>query len=107
MSMGKPRSSLSRKRTVIGPVAVEGETSLISTLMPVLGKTLPLVTRAAPEKLPEGVTVGFARPVIVHVAGDVAPEMIGTQHWWKNNTNKPVTLISADILHDEGDAHTM
>ena len=44
---------------------------------------------------------------IVHVAGDVAPEMIGTQHWWKNNTNKPVTLISADILHDEGDAHTM
>jgi quercetin dioxygenase-like cupin family protein len=44
---------------------------------------------------------------IVHSAGDVAPEMIGTQHWWKNNSNKPVVLISADILHDEADAHTM
>lgn len=40
---------------------------------------------------------------IVHKAGEVAPEMHGTSHWWKNNTNQPVVLLSADILHDQSD----
>ncbi len=44
---------------------------------------------------------------IVHKAGFVAPETHGTQHWWKNNTNQPVVLLSADIMHDESDTHTM
>ena len=44
---------------------------------------------------------------IVHQAGEVATETHATAHWWKNNSNRPVTLLSADILHDEGDAHTM
>jgi quercetin dioxygenase-like cupin family protein len=44
---------------------------------------------------------------IVHRAGDVARETHTTKHWWKNTTNKRVVLLSADILHDKADAHTM
>ena len=44
---------------------------------------------------------------IVHQAGEVATETHATAHWWKNNSNRPVVLLSADILHDESDAHTM
>ena len=44
---------------------------------------------------------------IVHDAGDVARETHTTQHWWKNTTKKPVVLLSADILHDKMDPHTM
>jgi quercetin dioxygenase-like cupin family protein len=40
---------------------------------------------------------------IVHKAGDVAPESLGTAHWWKNTTDKPVVLLSFDILHDPND----
>lgn len=35
---------------------------------------------------------------IEHPAGDVTAEFGGLAHWWKNNTDKPVVLISADIL---------
>ncbi len=42
---------------------------------------------------------------IVHKAGDVARETYGTAHWWKNLTDKPVTLLSFDILHDPNDHH--
>jgi quercetin dioxygenase-like cupin family protein len=44
---------------------------------------------------------------IVHDAGDVARETHLTKHWWKNTTSKPVVLLSADILHDKTDPHTM
>jgi len=44
---------------------------------------------------------------IVHQAGEVATETHVTAHWWKNNSNRPVVLLSADILHEAGDAHTM
>jgi len=40
---------------------------------------------------------------IVHKAGDVAPEMHQTSHWWKNTGKKPATLISADLLKDPAD----
>ena len=43
---------------------------------------------------------------IVHKAGDVARETLGTSHWWKNLTDKPVTLLSFDIMHDPND-HNM
>jgi quercetin dioxygenase-like cupin family protein len=43
---------------------------------------------------------------IVHKAGEVAKETKGTAHWWKNLTDKPVTLLSFDILHDKND-HNM
>ena len=35
---------------------------------------------------------------IEHKAGDVAVESGNLSHWWRNNTKKPVTLISADIV---------
>ena len=35
---------------------------------------------------------------IEHKTGDVAVEAGSLSHWWRNNTNKPVTLISADIV---------
>ena len=44
---------------------------------------------------------------IVHHAGDVARETHLTKHWWKNVSRKPVVLLSADILHDKMDPHTM
>ena len=40
---------------------------------------------------------------IVHKAGEVATEMHGTSHWWKNNGTAVVTLISADLLKDAHD----
>ena len=43
---------------------------------------------------------------IVHKAGDVARETLGTSHWWKNLGDKTVTLLSFDILHDKND-HNM
>lgn len=44
---------------------------------------------------------------IVHKAGDVARETHLTSHWWKNSSKKPVVLLSADILHEKSDPHTM
>jgi quercetin dioxygenase-like cupin family protein len=35
---------------------------------------------------------------IEHKAGDVAVESGNLSHWWRNNTKKPATLISADIV---------
>lgn len=43
---------------------------------------------------------------ILHKAGDVRAETQGTSHWWKNLSDKPVTLLSFDILHDKND-HNM
>ena len=43
---------------------------------------------------------------IVHKAGDVARETLGTSHWWKNLGEKTATLLSFDILHDNAD-HNM
>jgi quercetin dioxygenase-like cupin family protein len=39
---------------------------------------------------------------IVHKAGEVAQEFgAGFAHWWKNESDKPVELLSADILQSE------
>lgn len=35
---------------------------------------------------------------IEHKTGGVAVESGNLSHWWRNNSNKPVTLISADIV---------
>lgn len=35
---------------------------------------------------------------IEHKAGDAIAEFGANSHWWKNNTDKPVTLISSDII---------
>jgi quercetin dioxygenase-like cupin family protein len=43
---------------------------------------------------------------IVHKAGEATSETSGVSHWWKNTGRKPVTLLSADVQHDEHD-HNM
>jgi len=45
---------------------------------------------------------------IVHKTGEANPEAYTTQHWWRNETNEPVVLLSADLFHKESkDAHMM
>jgi hypothetical protein len=44
---------------------------------------------------------------IVHNAGDVTRETHTTKHWWKNMTKKPAVLLSADLLNEKDNPHTM
>jgi quercetin dioxygenase-like cupin family protein len=37
---------------------------------------------------------------ILHKAGDVARESLGTQHWWKNEGSQAVELTIGDIVND-------
>ncbi|MEQ1576575.1 MAG: cupin domain-containing protein [Hyphomicrobium sp.] len=37
---------------------------------------------------------------IEHSEGELSVEQGGLSHWWKNNTKRPVVLISADIAQD-------
>jgi quercetin dioxygenase-like cupin family protein len=37
---------------------------------------------------------------IDHPAGDVAQEVKGVSHWWKNNGKVPAVLLAADIKND-------
>jgi quercetin dioxygenase-like cupin family protein len=41
---------------------------------------------------------------LLHKAGEVSVDA-GRSHWWQNTGNKPVVLISADILHDPSDVN--
>lgn len=38
---------------------------------------------------------------ILHKAGDVARESLGTQHWWKNEGAQAVELTIGDIVNDK------
>ena len=38
---------------------------------------------------------------ILHKAGDVAREYLGTKHWWKNSGTQPVDLTIGDIVNDK------
>ena len=41
----------------------------------------------------------FCAAPILHKAGDTAPEAgEGHQHWWEDNTDKPVVIFSTDVL---------
>jgi quercetin dioxygenase-like cupin family protein len=37
---------------------------------------------------------------ILHKAGDVAREYLGTRHWWKNSSSQAVDLTIGDIVND-------
>jgi quercetin dioxygenase-like cupin family protein len=37
---------------------------------------------------------------ILHRAGDISREFLGTQHWWKNAGSTTVVLTIADIVND-------
>ena len=38
---------------------------------------------------------------ILHKAGDIAREYLGTKHWWKNSGSVAVELTIADIVNDK------
>ena len=38
---------------------------------------------------------------ILHKAGEVARESLGTQHWWKNEGSQAVELTIGDIVNDK------
>jgi quercetin dioxygenase-like cupin family protein len=38
---------------------------------------------------------------ILHKAGEVARESLGTMHWWKNEGSQPVELTIGDIVNDK------
>ena len=38
---------------------------------------------------------------ILHKAGDVAREFMGTKHWWKNTGSQTVDLTIGDIVNDK------
>jgi quercetin dioxygenase-like cupin family protein len=44
---------------------------------------------------------------ILHKAGDIAREFLGTRHWWKNMGSQPVELTIADIVNDRKPATMM
>jgi quercetin dioxygenase-like cupin family protein len=44
---------------------------------------------------------------ILHRAGDAVAETHMVSHWWRNEGKQRAILISADLLHDPADAHTM
>jgi quercetin dioxygenase-like cupin family protein len=44
---------------------------------------------------------------ILHKAGDIAREFLGTKHWWKNTGTQPVELTIADIVNDRKPATMM
>ncbi len=38
---------------------------------------------------------------VLHKAGDIAREFLGTRHWWKNVGSMPVELTIADVVNDK------
>ena len=42
---------------------------------------------------------------ILHKAGDIAREVAGTSHWWKNLGEKTVVLFVGDVRRDPNDKH--
>ncbi|WP_457356255.1 cupin domain-containing protein [Roseateles sp. P5_D6] len=38
---------------------------------------------------------------VLHKAGDIAREFLGTKHWWKNVGALPVELTIADVVNDK------
>lgn len=44
---------------------------------------------------------------ILHKAGEISREFLGTKHWWKNTGATPVDLTIADIVNDKKPATMM
>ena len=44
---------------------------------------------------------------IVHRAGEAAIERNPTAHWWRNTSDRPAVLLSADLFPTSEDAHVM
>lgn len=44
---------------------------------------------------------------IVHRAGEATPEDHRVVHWWRNTGRVPAVILSADLFHQDEDAHMM
>lgn len=95
------------------PIAIQDRTMRLRRLVIQPGGVVPWhshADRPAIIYVVQGEVVEYASTCavpILHKAGTATPEMHATSHWWKNTSKKPVVLLSADILHDTGDAHMM
>jgi quercetin dioxygenase-like cupin family protein len=94
------------------PARIAGRTLRLRKVVVQPGGVLPWHShgdRPAIVYIVEGTITEYASNCavpIVHKAGDVARETSATSHWWKNTGCSTVTLLSADVLHDEHD-HNM
>jgi len=94
------------------PAAIRGRQFRMRRLVIEPGGTVPWHShgdRPALIYIVEGTIVEYASNCavpITHGAGDVAAETHATSHWWRNHSDRPVVLISADLLHDPND-HNM
>jgi quercetin dioxygenase-like cupin family protein len=94
------------------PAAIDGRTLRLRKLVIQPGGVVPWhshADRPAIIYIVEGTITEYASNCavpIVHKAGEIARETSATSHWWKNTSRSPVTLLSADVQHDESD-HNM
>ncbi len=94
------------------PAAIDGRTLRLRKLVIQPGGVVPWhshANRPAIIYIVEGTITEYASNCavpIVHKAGEIARETSATSHWWKNTSRSPVTLLSADVQHDESD-HNM
>ncbi|MCI0598692.1 MAG: cupin domain-containing protein [Beijerinckiaceae bacterium] len=93
------------------PAAIEGRTLRLRKLVVQPGGVVPWhshADRPAIIYIVEGTIIEYASNCavpIVHKSGEVARETSETSHWWKNTSRSPVTLLSADVQHDESDSN--
>ncbi|MCI0465539.1 MAG: cupin domain-containing protein, partial [Beijerinckiaceae bacterium] len=91
------------------PAAIDGRTLRLRKLVVQPGGVVPWhshADRPAIIYIVEGTIIEYASNCavpIVHKTGEVARETSATSHWWKNASRAPVTLLSADVQHDESD----
>jgi quercetin dioxygenase-like cupin family protein len=94
------------------PAAIDGRTLRLRKLVIQPGGVVPWhshADRPAIIYIVEGTITEYASNCavpIVHKTGEIARETSATSHWWKNTSRSPVTLLSADVQHDESD-HNM
>ena len=101
MAMHVHASHVVRRTLVIGLTAFLTVVDLFATQA-----ILPSLTKAyhvTPAAMGLAVNASTCAVPILHKAGDVAREIHTTSHWWKNNGDKTVVLLSADLLHDKSD----
>jgi quercetin dioxygenase-like cupin family protein len=91
------------------PAAIDGRTLRLRNLVVQPGGVVPWhshADRPAIIYIVEGTITEYASNCavpIVHKTGEIARETSATSHWWKNASHSPVTLLSADVQHDESD----
>jgi quercetin dioxygenase-like cupin family protein len=95
------------------PAAVQGRQLRLRRLVVQPGGVVPWHShgnRPAIIYVVEGEIVEYASTCavpIVHRAGESTAERAAISHWWKNTSDRPVVLLSADLFPTSDDAHVM